>query len=364
MATKSKLVQRWRSLRAGIRNSTYAGLAALLAIIGAAISHEIEGGIAGIIDRDIHTVLAHKCRWDLAHKRTPTTPVILIAGFLNDPDDVTRNALESSLAGAGDDFDIIRSCTRFERHAADSFNEARDKLITSIKPEIDAVNADLVLYGVALAPRIVNLWSGNFLGGCEWQEKPTFFDLSTPTSETSQTVLDKTRSALLGVIVTGLVAACQRQQDSDWQAVGRIFDIVDRYIHAHESDLGDQYSVAVQNLFALSYTRYAASGETVWFNRALHALDVLRAQLPNAFYEETLAVLYYRNYQYSKSNASLEASFSHIKTAQRSGANWTEVLDFGGDTVVAMLQKAAQDGQQNVTQQQVTETQAANAAKR
>ena len=231
MSTRRKLVQQWRSLTAYVRHGIYAGGAAVLAIFLAVVTDQRKGGMTGAIDYGRELILHKSCNWRAPHKMDSNTPVILLAGFFNDSQDEARMALESFLVAEADEFDTVLSCAHFVRNDSESLNLSREKFVNSLKPEIEAVNADLVLYGVVHPNLKVDLWSGNLLGGCDWQEKPTPVDLNATTG---QEVLQTTRRVLLRVITTGLVAACQRQQDTDWQVVGRIFDIVGPYIKTQQ----------------------------------------------------------------------------------------------------------------------------------
>lgn len=358
MAKRRTFVQRWRSLKGHARRFILAGGAALLAVLGAVASEETKGGIVAVIQDGEAWISQRSCRWNEPSKRDPDRPMILLAGFANDPHDEARVNLKSYLVSMADEFNAVLSCADFGNGKSDSIRVERQKFVDSLKPEIEAVNADLVLYGVAYPNKTVDLWSGNLLGGCDWQADPTNINLSAATRKE---VGEATRKVLLRVITTGLVAACERQQDSDWRVVGRIFDIVSRYIEAHKLDLGDQYMEAVEPLFALAYTHYSGTADAVWFTRAVHSLEMLRADgLPENFYEEQLAVLYYKKFIMSNDANALQKSFSHISAAQQGGIKWDDCLTSDGDTVVELLKAAALDGREGVSPELVSHVEATN----
>jgi tetratricopeptide (TPR) repeat protein len=355
-------VTRWRALRARARRWIVAGVVAGVGIVGAGVSAVLTDQVKDWTGRVIGLIPAYRCQYSTPQKPPhPSKPIILFAHLGSDPNDTVWNGVRVLLAGT--ELDLIPTCMRFEGSQTDSLDTAKENFVRAMNHQVEAIHADMLLFGFVYAPPSkVQIWTANLLGGCDQEvDRVDMSDATAPNQV--QTI---TRSALLRAIIDGLVAACNRDQTLDWQNVARIVDVVAPYIEEKKSLLTtDDYNKAQERLFGLAYARYSHPNvEELWFDRAKHAADAMYASgyFPAEMYQGELGLLYYLKFGKTRSLDSLKQSVSYLQMVKRGSLPlWDSFLSTYGNMIVASLEAALSAGISGVTSEEIEQARVTSA---
>lgn len=365
MRTVRTLLARWRELKRPVRGWIVAGFVASVGIVGAGISDALKDQVKGWITTLVgHTESYGKqvsCEFRPPPRpANPNKPVVLFPRFGNDPDDAAWSNVYSLLTvGTDFDFDIVPSCMRFEADLNESMQTSSGKFLIAIQPQMKAINADMLMFGRALPPLKAQIWSANFLGGCDWSNVNV---IDIPAASPKE-MLTNVRSALLHVIILGLIAACNRDAAADWQSVARIVDVVAPYIEEKKALLtATDYEDAQLHIFALAFSHYASSGDAPWFDRASRAINalILSSKGSEDVYKQQLLLLIWWKYKKTNSQDSLKQFVSYVRSVQQANPGlWNSLLSSNGDDVIDALQAAQSNSVADVTAEEIEQARAA-----
>jgi tetratricopeptide (TPR) repeat protein len=341
-----------------------AGVVAGLGIIGAGISGALTDRLKGWTSTLLGKAETYICEFHSPQKPADSNQLVVLFPRLgDDPKDEAWRGIIKILYDETD-FDTVPSCMRFETTAGPSVNTARTRFLRGMESQITAIRADMLLFGMALSPDKVKVWTANSLGGCEF-EKSEVLDLHDP--KVSQALVFKVmRSKLIRMIAEGLIAACNREPTDDWQGVARVIDIVAPYVEKRKSELDDADYYDVQfHLFALSFSHYANVGESPWFDRAKRAADALIAHAKDSYgaapFQSYLVKLQYWKFRNTNSREALKQAVYYIRALQRNDEQSSEILySIGDDTVVSALEAALSIGLDDVTAAEVEQVRLAS----
>ena len=343
MTRRRTIASRWRSLQGHVRHLIVAGALAVLGIVGTVVSDQVKAAIIAATDYVKHHFEDKACELRSPQKpKDPNKPVVLFSHFGNDPNDTIWNSVWVQLVDENE-FEVIPSCLTFEVSKSDNLATAKEDFLRKIKPHIDAVHADMLLFGSVYMPYRARIWSATFLGGCDWQGDP--LDLNA----TPDQVLPRTRSALLRVIIEGLIAACNREPTDDWRGVARIVDVVVPYLEKKKSLLtADDYQNAQLHVFALAYSRYSKFGEAPWFDCARNALNIMMADASAANdrgavseFQDLMARLNLWKYRKTNSSDALRQFVVYVSTLpKKNPAMLNDLLSAFDTNVISALQTA------------------------
>lgn len=261
------------------------------------------------------------------------------------------------------DFDVIPSCKRFEISDRESIASTRARFLEGIDPHVKAAKADMLLFGSVYAAGKIRIWSANSLGGCDWQSNAYDLDGSLPSAAVSST----TRSLLLHIVVQGLVAACERPQDSDWSVVEQKVDMAGAFLEKKRTSFSPaDHEEAQLYLHALSISRYSTTGEEKWFDRSQRAVKAVIASATaagDAFtvdkYKVQLAFIDLVKFNRSGSLQNLTASirlFRQVRQADQRG--WIFFRGYHADEHIEALEAGLARGVGDVTPLEVQEAKA------
>jgi hypothetical protein len=353
---------RWRALRAQARRWIVAGVVAGVGIVGAGVSAVLTDQVKVLTGYVIGLIPAYSCQYSTPRKPAdPSKPMILFAHLGDDPNDTAWDGIRALLANT--ELDPVPSCMRFEVSKTESLKVAKDNFVRDMNHQLETSHADMLLFGMVYAPPLkTQVWTANLLGGCD--QEVDSVDISDSTAPNQ--VQTNTRSALLRAIIEGLVAACSRDQNSDWQNVARIVDVVAPYIETKKSLLTtDDYNKAQLRLFGLAYARYShPNAEELLFDRAKRAADAMSdsGYFSAEMYQGELGLLNYLKFGKTRSLDSLKQSVSYLQMVKRGWPPlWDSFLSTNGDMIVASLEAALSAGIAGVTSEEIEQARVTSA---
>ena len=287
-----------------------------LGVLGASVRSVLTDQAKGWLTHVVNATEELACEFRKpARAPDQQRPVILLARFEDDTNDEMWHRIIKILYDETD-FDVVPSCIRFETTTYASIDDARMQFLKAMAPHITAAGADMLLFGTVYSSGKV--WASNSLGGCKWHESQEV-DLDAPGAPAAVSFLS--RSSLLRVIVGGLIAACERPQDSDWSVVADKVDMVSKYIENRRTLFtAEDYDQAQLYIYSLSFSRYYNSGEETWFEQAKRSADAVIERAASAkdsglaaFWRGQLAWVYWVKFQKTNSREAW-SSRSHIFT--------------------------------------------------
>ncbi len=189
---------------------------------------------------------------------------VLVSPLQGDPNGTQTAKIFVALAGRGD-IQLLQVCQSLQIHIGDEYVTEQIKAVQRGRDILKEWHADLILFGKVVADTSLHVWTINEHGGCDFSAKPVVLTNGALPGEFER----ETKTKLLGAVLKEIAAACNHDDDMNWDLFKRqmrkLTVLMSRSTLDFQEDEQLQFSTSYYNGLNLLYHH---DGDEEWFEDA------------------------------------------------------------------------------------------------